>query len=74
MSVYDQEVASLEEVRLQLRFDEGLSVVASGIEALILYRLKWEWSEKHRYSALLEQLQLATALGMSPTCACSTSI
>ncbi|KAL8820934.1 MAG: hypothetical protein Q9223_000951 [Gallowayella weberi] len=63
VSAYDQDVAMLSDVLLRLRFDHALSIVASEVEALMIYRLKNEWRDKREYSALLEQLQLATGLG-----------
>lgn len=50
---------------VRLRYAEALSNVASGLEALLFFRLKREWTERNRYSSLVEQLQLATALGKS---------
>ncbi|KAL8798281.1 MAG: hypothetical protein Q9182_006793 [Xanthomendoza sp. 2 TL-2023] len=64
VSAYDQDAAMLSDVLLRLRSDHALRIVASEVEALILYRLKNEWRDKREYSALLEQLQLATGLGI----------
>ena len=51
---------------VRIRYDESLSNVASGLEALLLFRLRREWTERNGYSSLIEQMQLATALGMLP--------
>lgn len=50
---------------VRIRYDEALSSVASGLEALLFFRLKREWTERNRYSSLVEQMQLAIALGKS---------
>ncbi|KAL8960652.1 MAG: hypothetical protein Q9193_002685, partial [Seirophora villosa] len=42
----------------------ALGGVAAGIEALLHFRLKQEWDERRKYSALLEQMQLTASLGI----------
>lgn len=65
MSAYEQDDAVLSDTVRYLRSDRALGGVAAGIEALIHFRLKQEWDERRRYSALLEQLQLTASLGES---------
>lgn len=63
VSAYDRDVATVSNLILQIRFDKALFVIASELEALLSHRLRAEWGERREFSMLLEQLQLATALG-----------
>ncbi|KAI4257414.1 MAG: hypothetical protein L6R42_005670, partial [Xanthoria sp. 1 TBL-2021] len=64
VSAFEQDEATMNSLLVRIRYDEALSNVASGLEALLFFRLKREWTERNRYSSLVEQLQLATALGV----------
>lgn len=65
VSAFEQDVAAMNNLLVRIRYDEGLSNVAAGLEALLFFRLRREWTERNRYSSLVEQLQLAAALGES---------
>ncbi len=65
VSAFEQDVAAMNNLLVRIRYDEDLSNVAAGLEALLFFRLRREWTERNRYSSLVEQLQLATALGES---------
>lgn len=67
VSAFEQDDAALKNTLQQILSDKSLATVAAGIEALLFYRLKHEWRERKEYSSLLEQLQLATKLGMFST-------
>ncbi|KAI4235552.1 MAG: hypothetical protein LQ349_003074 [Xanthoria aureola] len=64
VSAFEQDVAAINNLLVRIRYDEGLSNVAAGLEALLFFRLRREWTERNSYSSLVEQLQLATALGV----------
>ena len=65
VSGFEQDESTINNILIRIRHDGTLSNVASGLEALLFFRLKREWTERNRYSSLVEQLQLATALGKS---------
>ncbi|KAL8670744.1 MAG: hypothetical protein Q9168_004737 [Polycauliona sp. 1 TL-2023] len=64
VSSFEQDEATMNNVLTRIRNEETLSNVASGLEALLFFRMKNEWTHRNTYSSLLEQMQLATALGI----------
>lgn len=64
VSSFEQDDTVLSVTLRQLCGDEGLRSVAAGIEALLVFRLRKEWRHRREVSSLLEQMQLATAIGM----------
>ncbi|KAL8749312.1 MAG: hypothetical protein Q9199_007761 [Rusavskia elegans] len=64
VAAFEQDEATMNSLLVRVRYDEGLSNIASGLEALLFFRLKREWTERNSYSSLVEQMQLATALGV----------
>ncbi|KAL8953316.1 MAG: hypothetical protein Q9222_000840 [Ikaeria aurantiellina] len=58
--VQDEKVRS--EILCRL-FETKFSYILSDLESFVLYRLRTEWIQIRNFSALLEQMQLATQLG-----------
>ncbi|KAL8725519.1 MAG: hypothetical protein Q9166_007305 [cf. Caloplaca sp. 2 TL-2023] len=64
ISAFEQDAVANDDLLVRIRYHKAFSHVASGIEALLLYRLRREWTMRSGFSSLVEQMQLATALGM----------
>ncbi|KAL8914803.1 MAG: hypothetical protein Q9171_000639 [Xanthocarpia ochracea] len=64
ISAFEQDEMIVNNLLVRIRYNEALSNVASGLEALLLFRLQREWTERNGYSSLIEQMQLATSLGV----------
>ncbi|KAL9035291.1 MAG: hypothetical protein Q9180_004939, partial [Flavoplaca navasiana] len=64
ISSFEQAGVVVQRLSAQLRGEGQLSHIVSGLEKLLIFRLKGKWPERSGYSSLLEQMQLATALGV----------
>ncbi|KAL8877608.1 MAG: hypothetical protein Q9198_004406 [Flavoplaca austrocitrina] len=65
ISSFEQARVIVQRLSAQLRGEGQLSHIASGLEELLIFRLKEEWSERSGYSSLVEQMQLATTLAIN---------
>ncbi|KAL8777340.1 MAG: hypothetical protein Q9213_007903 [Squamulea squamosa] len=65
LSAFEQDEMTINKVLVRIRSEQALSSVASGLEALLFFRLKREWADRNGYSSLVEQMQLATALAVA---------
>ncbi|KAL8690994.1 MAG: hypothetical protein Q9218_003687 [Villophora microphyllina] len=64
ISAFEQDGKTLADVLHSIRYDEALSGVSTGLEQLLFHRLRHEWQQRREFSPLLEQVQLATTLGV----------
>lgn len=75
LSSTEQSASAVMEAQTELLHGHRFLAVRSSLEDLLYYRLnKKEWKDRSEFTSLLEQMQVAEAFGMFPTCVCAIRI